>query len=62
MSTPIAYAFMEMSDIQEIALAAAASPEYMAKALAELFGVGAETDAVHQNSHSDQVLSVANAF
>jgi hypothetical protein len=52
--------FAEMSDIQEIALAAAASPEYMAKALKELFGVGVETDG-RETRPSDPELSVAEA-
>jgi hypothetical protein len=62
MFTPIAHSFTDMSDIQEIALAAAVSPEYVAKALAELFGVGPETDLDDQKIEADQLLSVANAF
>jgi hypothetical protein len=62
MYTPIAHSFTDMSDIQEIALAAAASPEYMAKALAELFGVGPETDLDDKKTDTDQLLSVAYAF
>jgi len=53
--------FTEMSDIQEIGLAAAASPEYMAKALKELFNVDAGTDDRDDSlSQSEPELSAAD--
>jgi hypothetical protein len=53
------FSFAEMSDIQEIGLAAAASPEYMAKALMELFNVGAETDDRDNSGQSNSEVGVA---
>ena len=50
--------FAEMSDMQEIGLAAAASPEFMAKALQELFNVDAGSGN-QGDSPSDPELSAA---
>jgi hypothetical protein len=54
--------FAEMSDIQEIGLAAAASPEFMAKALQELFNIDTKAADERDNSRrSDSEVGVAEA-